>query len=371
MKNTIVQSLKIASMKNNPQKYDFLIVGQGLAGSCLSYQLIKRGQNVLVIDEGKGEVSSMVAAGLFNPVTGRKMVKTWMAEELFAYLDPFYRELEIKLGKQFLHYKPIYRPFGDIESYNEFMGKTADQKQDDFVMQVHHQSQFNYLHDQYGGIMLRRCGYLDIVTFLHAYRDFLKHTDRLISTRFEPGSLSLQADGVKYNGIEAEKIIFCTGSHQKGMFFEYLPFKPVKGEILFISPEEPIDNTYIYNKGVFMFEHKRDQQWWVGSTYHHHDLSWEASKSARAELKEKLKKLINTNFRIIKQEAGVRPATADRKPFIGLHSGHNQIGIFNGLGAKGVSLAPYFSEQFAKKLLYNESLQSEVDIMRYFPKLKS
>ncbi|HBA65740.1 MAG TPA: FAD-dependent oxidoreductase, partial [Methylococcaceae bacterium] len=54
---------------------DFLIVGQGLAGSLLAFELIQRNAQVMVVDDGR-ENASEVAAGLINPVTGIRLVKS-------------------------------------------------------------------------------------------------------------------------------------------------------------------------------------------------------------------------------------------------------------------------------------------------------
>ena len=55
--------------KKEYMTYDYLIVGQGLAGSCMALQLLKRGKKILVIDQPHTNSSSMVAAGMFNPGT--------------------------------------------------------------------------------------------------------------------------------------------------------------------------------------------------------------------------------------------------------------------------------------------------------------
>ncbi|MEX0882137.1 MAG: FAD-binding protein, partial [Cyclobacteriaceae bacterium] len=49
---------------------DFLLIGQGLAGTVLSYRLIKAGFKVHLIDKDEEGTSSKVAAGLYNPITG-------------------------------------------------------------------------------------------------------------------------------------------------------------------------------------------------------------------------------------------------------------------------------------------------------------
>src|SRR5689334_8367598 len=73
---------------------DFIIVGQGIAGSLLYYALTKRGANCIVIDEKKENSASRVAAGLINPVTGRRLVKSWMIDELIPAFQKVYVQIE-------------------------------------------------------------------------------------------------------------------------------------------------------------------------------------------------------------------------------------------------------------------------------------
>lgn len=80
---------------------DYILVGQGLVGSALALQLIKRNKKILVIDQPFANASSRVAAGLFNPITGRHMIKTWMADTLFPYFHAFYREAEVLTNSKF------------------------------------------------------------------------------------------------------------------------------------------------------------------------------------------------------------------------------------------------------------------------------
>ena len=96
-------------MKTSKQ-IDFIIVGQGLAGSALALQLLKRNKKILVIDRIKANSPSRIAVGLFNPITGRHMIKTWMADRLFPYLHQFYQEAEALTQNRFF-YPP---PFTDL-----------------------------------------------------------------------------------------------------------------------------------------------------------------------------------------------------------------------------------------------------------------
>ena len=101
-------------------KRDILIVGQGLAGSLLALELEKRGKKVMILDNNPSLSASKVAAGLYNPITGRKMVKTWFADELFPNLSKFYQDLEKKIDAKFHFSKTIYRPFNNIEEQNDW-----------------------------------------------------------------------------------------------------------------------------------------------------------------------------------------------------------------------------------------------------------
>jgi glycine/D-amino acid oxidase-like deaminating enzyme len=57
-----------------PQQVDYLIIGQGLAGSLLSWELLQHGCSIHLIDNQQ-ENASQIAAGLINPVTGMRLVK--------------------------------------------------------------------------------------------------------------------------------------------------------------------------------------------------------------------------------------------------------------------------------------------------------
>ena len=75
---------------------DFLIVGGGLAGSILAEVLIGQEKKIFIIDQHRENSSSLVAAGIFNPITGRRVVKSWRADELIPFAIDYYSGLEQK-----------------------------------------------------------------------------------------------------------------------------------------------------------------------------------------------------------------------------------------------------------------------------------
>src|SRR5581483_2216404 len=72
---------------------DFLLIGQGICGTFLSWHLQKAGYSFLVIDEAQPDTASKVAAGIINPVTGRRIVKTWMIEDVMPFAVEQYTAL--------------------------------------------------------------------------------------------------------------------------------------------------------------------------------------------------------------------------------------------------------------------------------------
>ena len=90
-------------------KTDILIVGQGIAGTCLSYQMMKKNINHLVMDSGNEQTSSKVAAGIINPVVFKRLTKSWMADTLMPYLEKFYRQMEVDLKLNFFEQREMAR----------------------------------------------------------------------------------------------------------------------------------------------------------------------------------------------------------------------------------------------------------------------
>lgn len=343
---------------------DFLLIGQGIAGTALSFKLLEAGKKVMVIDQPSANQSSRVAAGLYNPITGKKMVKTWIADNLFPEIEPFYSKLEAALDSKFLFPMKIYRPFLNIEEQNEWMGKSSEPGFLPYFDQVFTKQYYPEVVNPFGGIMLKNSGYVDINKLLDKYSAFLKKKGALLEAEFEEEYLIIQKEKIVYKEITASAVIYCNGlGAMKSRLFQHLPFSPVKGEILDITqgfyPDE------IINRGVFRITlpngiHR------VGSTYTKHDLEQGPTESAKNEILEKLEKLISIPVSEINNHRyGIRPATKDRKPFLGKHQLFGRVYIFNGFGAKGVSLVPYFSKMMLEMLIHGKEIEKDVNINRW------
>lgn len=330
---------------------DYLIVGQGIAGSVLSYRLLQAGKSLLVIGKEQSYAASLAAAGICNPVTGRKLQKTWLADQLFPELARFYRELEQTLGQQFFWEKAVYRAFNSVAEQNEWSARAYSPEWQAFVnIESDEQLYRRYIDNPLGGWETKQSYYVDTDILLPAYRQFLQARGAYREAIFDYEALNLLEEGIEWQGVTASKVIFCEGfGATQNPFFSWLPFAPVKGEWIEVQVPHLQGLSNIINKGFFMLP-TRGNILRVGATYEWDQLNGDITEAAKKELLQKLDKTLRLSFQFSNQRAGVRPATQGRRPIIGVHPKHPSLAIFNGLGTKGLSLAPYLAKCFVEEL---------------------
>jgi hypothetical protein len=318
----------------------------------------------MVFDQPERNRSSAIAAGLFNPITGKLMSKTWQADLLFPELDFFYRHAEQILDQRFYYPQWIYRPFLSVEEQNAWMGKSSDAAWMPYIKNIYSQSVFTHqVNNPWGGIVLNQCGYVDVLKFMKSISDYLTKSNSIVFEQFDESLIQHLPNGISYKDFQATKIIFCTGTETlNSSLGSRLPIRRLKGETLTIEMDEKPE--LIYNRGVYIVPY-REKQFRVGATYETKNLSCEITEEGRMELDQKLKELISIPYRVTNQDWGFRPTTPDRRPILGPMPDSENVIIFNGLGTKGVSLAPYFSAQLCNWLLEEGKIQPEVNIVRF------
>lgn len=321
---------------------DYIIIGLGIAGAALALQLRRRGCKVVIFDEPYEHQASRVAAGLFNPITGKLMTKTWNADVLFPYLHDFYREAEKETGAKFFHPMPICIPFVSIEEQNDWMASSED---------VYTKSRYaDFIKDDFGGVILRSSGYLDTVKYLES-----------VATLFEVKHERF--DYTSFNSYNAKAIIFCEGIKVKeNPLFNWVPVRGLKGETVNIKLEK--EPPVIFNRGVYIVP-ANDKTWKVGATYNH-DLSEGTTEAGKLELSKKLDHLLAQPYTTSHHSWGIRPTSPDRRPIVGPHPEHKNVLIFNGMGTKGVSLAPWSSGILCDFLLSGLQIKNDINISRFY-----
>mgnify|MGYP003329001594 CR=1 FL=1 len=79
----------------------------------------------------------------------------------------------------------------------------------------------------------------------------------------------------------------------------------------------------------------------------------------------KLQKLLNCSFEILQQRAGIRPTVIDRRPLVGQHRVHKNLYILNGLGSRGVLMAPTVAKNLIDFIEKGLALPKDIDINRF------
>jgi glycine/D-amino acid oxidase-like deaminating enzyme len=161
-----------------------------------------------------------------------------------------------------------------------------------------------------------------------------------------------------------EKLICCEGhQYAKNPYFNWLPFKLCKGQVLLIKCEG-LPKDLILKKGVYLV-HQYDDVFKVGASYEWDFVDDKANELGREMLIEKVKQMIALPFEVVDQDAGIRPTTRDRAAILGKHPKQEQLYILNGLGTKGMLQAPYLAKHLVGYLLDETSLFPEVDVSRF------
>lgn len=292
------------------------------------------------------------------------MNKTWLAEELFPFLNSFYPKLEKELDSRFYHPKKVLRLFSSQKQINDWYG-ISDLKHIREFVDGENAAIPSQIIAPMGGYSTKHSGWVDVPALLNSLKTYFAKFEMLIEDEFRFDEISFEKEEVNYEGKSFKKIIFCEGwKVRDNPYFNSLPIIPNKGEMLELDIAG-LDDDQIYNKNGFLLPREKGK-FWLGATFNREDISTDVKDASKEKLKENLSGLYSGEYEISGELAGVRPTVKDRKPIIGIHPNHEQLAIFNGLGSKGVSLGPYFAEEFSSFLIEGGKLHSEVNIERYY-----
>ncbi len=343
---------------------DYLIIGQGISGTWLSYYLQKEGKSFLVIDNNFKDAPSRVAAGIINPVTGRRHVTVWMADEIIPFAWTAYNELGETLAINAISQRNIVDFFPSAQMRLSFQQRVDEAG--DYVSMASEETRFRHLfHYDLGFGEINPVYTAHLENILPAWRQQLLQKNLLLEEEFVLASLQIKNEGIQYRNITAEKIIFCDGTAcAANPWFDKLPFAPNKGEalILYINGL-PVEN--IYKRGLTLAPLATPGHWWIGSAYEWEYNDVNPTNAFRKKTETLLKEWLKLPFEVTGHFASLRPATLERRPFVGFHPLHPNIGILNGMGTKGCSLTPFFAKQLVDHLVHHAAITPEADVRRF------
>ena len=338
---------------------DYLIVGQGIAGSVLAFHLAQRKKTFCVIDKGHGEAASYVAAGVINPLVLKRMTLSWRAKEFLNYVHDFYPKMDEWLDILSFHKVTLNKLIHSNEEVDFWKKRWKLAELEEFAdYELKHTHEKHFKHDFVTG-KVHNTAWIDLKLLLSSVRQQLKSEGQLIEERFDHLSL----ENHEYNGLQFDKIVFCEGSAcVNNPFFNNLPYDLNKGELITIKANLELDQ--IYKKKIFVIPLGK-KLFRIGATYQKRHEKVYAPKLKQEELLKAFEDLFNCPYEVVEQSSGTRPTVKDRKPLVGKHLLINNFYLMNGLGSRGCLMAPKLAEELLNLIEQGKPLSADANIERF------
>lgn len=314
------------------------ILGQGLAGTCVAWELLERDVRFSIEDDDRGG-SSRVAAGLINPITGKNFEPSWKIAEFHPLAMEFYQSLEKRFGENFWHPLPVLRLASTEKEWAKISSKLSLSQTAPWIGSNTCPTPSGFL----GSVELTGGGWVDTAKFLRFSRD---HFESFGIFR-ETGQRSPSEDLCR---------VRCEGAAglMDGGLGEH---RCAKGEILTVEADWPETHIRI-GAGGWMVP-IGGGRFRVGSTYEWNRLDQSPTEAGLERITAIATKLAGPDFRIISHDAGIRPILRRSQPLLGKNVEGDWV--FNGLGSKGTLYAPGMATKLADWIC--EGIPPESDLM--------
>lgn len=344
---------------------EFLIVGQGLAGTALAWELAARGRSFLIVDRDEPITSSKVAAGLVTPVTGMRLNLNWRFSALHPEALAFYRDKEQRLGRSFFFELPHVRLFRKEEEIALWEKRVVTPE----VRRHLNLEAAAPLVDEavftnpLGGFEQKDSGYLDTAAYLGASRAHFESIGAWERAEFIAGDTRSASDAFVWKNRRFSTVVLCQGwEAARGAWFDWVPFQSALGTVLSVSAA--IREPRIINRACWLLP-RHEGGFLAGPTY---ELKFAdphtPSEKAVRDLEQRLHALVRAPFEITGSQTAVRPIVRGCHALIGRHPSQPRAAFFNGLGSKGVLRAPFMARRLVEHLLDGTPLEAEYDLHR-------
>lgn len=345
------------------QKFDYIIVGLGIAGISLTERLLRKGKRFVVIDNSQHN-STAVAGGVVNPMVLKRLNPVWNASEFLAEAIKFYPEVSQRLPQPISEDIPLLRVMGSVKEQNDWIAASSGPSRSHFLSSELISDHSEGLKAPFGYGKVKKTFHVNTGLLIKDFKKLLKSGDHLLEEEFDYLALEFNEGLVRYQDLLADKIIFAEGaSAMKNPFLPPDILIPKKGEYITVQANELSLKSIL--KGPFFIIPLGDGLFKIGATFAHGDESYGTTEKGRDQLRVATEKVLNCRFKVVDQVAGMRPTVKDRKPIMGRHSELSSVIFFNGLGTRGLLMAPLLSKWMLDHLEDGKPIPSEVNIDRF------
>jgi glycine oxidase len=338
-----------------------LIVGNGIAGTVLMHQLKQRNCEVEMIATATPKASQH-AAGILNPTVLKRYTAVWKAQEFHAFAISFYRKLEDRLGTPLWTPLPIHRIFSSLTEQNDWAVAAGQPHLLPFIRPQMETASNNIPECPFGYGVVEKVGRLNVTAFLRAGRALLGTAFH--DAIFDYDALDFKEGKPQYKQTLYDHIFFCEGfDAHKNPFFNTNSLTGNKGEMLCIESKQ-LSKTTIWKGPVFICP-LGERQFWVGASFHPSDKEPTPTKKGKEWLEAQLHKMGVQDYTITAHHSGIRPTVLDRRPLLGTHPTHQKLHLLNGLGTRGVLMAPLLAEWLCAAVFDKQPLDDTVNWLRF------
>lgn len=342
---------------------DVLVVGFGLSGIAVVNHFENLGRKIYVVDAASNK-ASIVAAGLYNPVILKRFTMAWNAHEQLLYANSFYANLEEQLGSNINRSLSVYRKFNDIEEQNNWIVKSGSPILENYLDSDLKSNVFNGINAPFGYGSMKNTGRIEVEKLIDMYSKKLQADNSFVQNNFNYNNLVLHHDCVQYGDLRFKKVVFCEGYGLKNNpFFNYLPLIGSKGCYMVIKAATLKLNVAL--KAHFFLLPLGNDLYKFGATYEHSFKGVDHDTKAKRFLVAEFQKMASVPYEIVEFQIATRPTVVDRRPLVGQHPEHKRLFVFNGMGTRGILIAPTLAKQFADMVENDKPLPVDVDVKRF------
>ena len=348
------------------KKVDYIIVGQGVAGTCMAMKLMQENKTFIVIDNHFHKASA-IAAGIYNPVVLKRFSIVWNATKQINRLREVFGDFEKLLNKKYIYDFPVYRIFNDQQEKKTWLKKATTHPDliDYLSIETEQLNQYNAIQNPIGSGEVLHTGRVDLTNLLADFKNYLVNKESFLDETFDYDALVLDDNKASYKNIETNHIIFSEGYNiLNNPYFKNLPVIGVKGEVLKIKTDAILPEAVVKGKEFLM--PLGDNNYFVGATYDRDNVNYENTAEAKTYLVDGVKQFLKTDFEILEQHASIRPTVVDRRPIIGPHPVYSLLICLNGMGTRGTMLAPVMVDDLYDFLENNQPIEKEASIVRFY-----
>lgn len=331
-----------------------IVLGAGIFGACISYELLKAGCRVTLIDRDEtGTHASGRNPGNLNPILTTPSKLRSLAMASFHMHETLQQEL-LQLECREYGVEPVRRVllcYGTRDRHELEEVATQFSLEPGFAAswldgEMLHDLEPRLSRDIESGLLLEGNRSLDARAFNMAV---LEGASKLGMARLQArvsgihhnieAGYQVQTDSEDFN---CDALVLATGpwvADIQEWFGTLLPIEPVKGEMLRLRLSDS-NITHDYTHGIISLYRRGADEIWVGVTKESCGLDEQPSNAAREHLLLEASKIMPAvaDATLLEHLAALRPVSRTGLPIVGRLPGQDNVFIANGGGSKGMLL---------------------------------